>query len=306
MGRRDRIIIGTRGSKLALWQANYVKEGIERLYPGIKVELKIIKTKGDIIRDAPLSKIGGKGLFVKEIEESLMRGEIDLAVHSMKDLPTFLPSSLHISAIPRREDPRDVLISKRGGLKYLPRGARVGTSSLRRQAQLLHIRPDIVPVSLRGNLDTRIKKLTEEGLDAIIVANAGILRMGLEDKITEYLPFLPAIGQGALGIESRIEDEVINGMVKPLDHPETNTAIRCERAFLRRLEGGCQVPIAGFAEVRGDLLRMTGLVSTLDGKEMIKESEEGDIRDPEALGTRVAERILKRGGSLILKEIYGK
>jgi hydroxymethylbilane synthase len=304
---KNNIVIGTRGSKLALWQANYVKREIERLYPDVKIDLKIIKTKGDIIRDVPLSRIGGKGLFVKEIEESLIRGDIDIAVHSMKDLPTILPDSLHISAVTEREDPRDILISRNGLLlKDLPNGANIGTSSLRRQAQLLHIRPDLNPVSLRGNLDTRIKKLTGKGLDAIIVAYAGVLRMKYEDKITEYLPFLPAIGQGALGIESRINNKEINYIVKQLDHFETNLAIKCERSFLKRLEGGCQVPIAGFAEVNGDQIKMTGLVGSVDGKNIIKESIEGYADKAEELGIYLAETILSKGGDSILREVYGK
>src|SRR3972149_3721313 len=255
----NKIHIGTRGSKLALWQAEWVKAEIQMIDPGIDVRLIKIKTTGDMILDVPLAQVGGKGLFVKEIEEAILRHDVDIAVHSMKDAPTDITVSLHLSAICEREDPRDAFVSKVQSSKFkvqsfkdLPRGARIGTSSLRRSSQLLNMRPDLQITQLRGNLDTRMRKLDEGQFDAIILAAAGVKRLGLQDRITEILPFevsLPAIGQGAIGIECRADDESINKIVGALNHKETSIAVRAERAFLRKLEGGCQVPIAAYANI---------------------------------------------------------
>jgi hydroxymethylbilane synthase len=255
----NKINIGTRGSKLALWQAEWVKAEIQMIDPGIDVRLIKIKTTGDMILDVPLAQVGGKGLFVKEIEESILRNDVDIAVHSMKDVPTDFPVGLHLSAICEREDPRDAFVSqvqssksKVQSIKDLPQGARIGTSSLRRSSQLLNMRPDLQITQLRGNLDTRLRKLDEGQFDAIILAAAGVKRLGLQDRITEILPFevsLPAIGQGAIGIECRADDEVINEIVGALNHKETSIAVRAERAFLRKLDGGCQVPIAAYARI---------------------------------------------------------
>lgn len=303
--------IGTRASKLALWQAEWVKSELEKTHPGLKVELVKIKTTGDKITDVPLAKVGGKGLFVKEIEEALLSDRIDLAVHSMKDVPTALPKELHLSATTEREDPRDALIARggRGGTKLLslPEGANVGTSSLRRQSQLLHIRPDLVLHDLRGNLDTRIRKLEEGQFDAIILAAAGVTRLGWEEKITELISpdvMLPAIGQGALGIETRIDDDYTNPLIKFLDHPETSVAVTAERALLKRLEGGCQVPIAAYGTVDKEALNITGLVASTDGKRVVKDSVEGRSDRAEELGTVLAERLLDMGAREILEELY--
>ncbi|MBI3600320.1 MAG: hydroxymethylbilane synthase, partial [Nitrospinae bacterium] len=262
-----KIRIGTRGSQLALWQADWVKDRLIEWNPGIEVEIHKIKTTGDKILDAPLSKVGGKGLFVKEIEEALLDNRIDLAVHSMKDVPTDLPDGLCISAITEREDPRDALISKDGlNLKELKKRAKIGTSSLRRQVQLLNFRDDFEIHQLRGNLNTRMKKLSAGDFDAIILAAAGVKRMGWQDKITEYLPyelFLPAIGQGALGIEIRKSDKEMERIAEKFNHKETSLCVRAERAFLKRLEGGCQVPIAAFGTVNSSDVRLEGLVASI-------------------------------------------
>lgn len=303
------IRLGTRGSQLALWQANWVKSKVEERNEGLTVELVKIKTTGDKILDVPLAKVGGKGLFVKEIEEALLDNRIDFAVHSMKDVPTNLPQGLHLACITEREDPRDVVISRNGSkLADLPKGAKIGTASLRRQAQVLNIRPDFEIVQLRGNLDTRIKKLTEVGLDAILLAGAGIKRMGWVDKITEYLEpetVLPAIGQGALGIETRDDNEEINRVVAFFDHHITSVSVCAERALLRRLEGGCQVPIAAYGTVKNGRLKLVGLVGSTDGKDIVKDSLEGPEEEAEELGVKLAERLLDMGAGDILKEIYG-
>jgi len=302
-----KIRIGTRGSKLALWQANWVKERIERQFPWVGCQLVKIRTKGDKIRDVALAKVGGKGLFVKEIEEALLKRRTDLAVHSMKDVPTKLPESLHIAAITEREDPRDVMISDRWKrFDELPKEARVGTSSLRRQAQLLHVRPDLKMEVLRGNLDTRIRKLRKEGLDAIIVAASGVIRMGEQHRIAEYLDYdlcLPPMGQGTFGLECRIEDHEINEILKTLNEPSVSKAVRAERAFLERLEGGCQVPIAAYGEVLNGALRLRGLIASLDGKDLIKHEISGNPEEPESLGRRLAEKLLHSGGETVLEKI---
>lgn len=326
---KDKIIIGTRGSKLALWQAEWVKSELLKVYPHINIELNKIKTTGDKILDVPLAKVGGKGLFVKEIEEALLNGEADIAVHSMKDVPTELPDGLHLAAITKREDPRDALIvasrsiksedkyqKKIKGLRDLSHGAKVGTSSLRRSCQLCSIRPDLKIEQLRGNLDTRLRKLDEGFFDAIILATAGVKRLGLFNRITEILEpevSLPAIGQGAIGIECRINDEFINSLIVSLNHEESSICVKAERAFLKRLEGGCQVPIAAYAKIeqkieraKEKLLIIDGLVGSVSGDRIIKDRIEGSPEDAERLGIRLAEELLLRGAKEILDEVYGR
>ena len=300
--------IGTRGSQLALFQANWVKERLLQTHPDLQVTLVKIKTTGDRIQDAPLAKIGGKGLFVKEIEEALIQKRIDLAVHSIKDVPTELPTSLHLSLVTKREDPRDVFISKNGSLmKDLPRGAKIGTSSLRRQAQLLHFRSDFEIIPLRGNLDTRLKKLKTTNLDGIVLALAGVKRLGLEEKITEIIPTeisLPAIGQGALGIETREDDKEVEEQIRFLNDKESWITVSSERAFLKRLGGGCQVPIAAFARAFGTTLQIDGLVGTIDGKRLIRHRIVGPIEKAESFGIELAEILLDKGAKEILDGFY--
>jgi hydroxymethylbilane synthase len=323
--RQKKIVIGTRGSKLALWQAEFVRSELNRLYPDLEIELNKIKTTGDKILDVPLANVGGKGLFVKEIEEALLGKDADIAVHSMKDVPTEFPEGLHLAVICRREDPRDAFISKMRSVRFeisrfqdLPPGAKIGTSSLRRSCQLLSIRPDLKIGQLRGNLDTRLRKLDEGQFDAIILAAAGLIRLGLKNRIAEILPFeisLPAIGQGAVGIECRVGDAWINELIAPLNHPETAVCVKAERAFLKKLEGGCQVPIAAHARISygslpetqdGDLLLLDGLVGNLTGDRIIKGSAEGKRIDAEKLGTALAEEVLAKGAREILDQLYGR
>lgn len=306
---RSTLVLGTRGSKLAVHQSEWVQEQLRRLAPQVTVTVKRIQTSGDKILDVPLAKIGGKGLFVKEIEEALLSGDIDLAVHSMKDVPTALPNGLELLCIPFREDPRDALIS-RDGKRFmdLPQGAKIGTSSLRRQAQLLQARPDLVVGTLRGNLDTRLKKLREGQFDAIVLAAAGLRRLGWEQEITEYLDpaiSLPAIGQGALGIEGRSDDSFVRSLLGGLEHSQTRTLVTAERALLHRLQGGCQVPIAAHATLAGADVRLEGVVASVDGKEIIRDMVCGSAKDPETLGVQLAERLLSRGADKILQAIYG-
>ena len=306
---RSTVVLGTRGSKLAVQQSEWVQAQLHALAPHVTVTLKRIQTSGDKILDVPLAQIGGKGLFVKEIEEALLSCEIDLAVHSMKDMPTELPEGLAIVCVPPREDPRDALISRDGkSFRDLPRGARIGTSSLRRQSQLLHARPDIAIAMLRGNLDTRLRKLREGQFDAIVLAAAGLRRLAWAHEITEYLApqiSLPAIGQGALGIEGRRDDLVIRSLLSGLDHAPSRIAVLAERALLHRLQGGCQVPIAAHATVAGTGVKLEGLVSSVDGKELVRDIAEGTIEDPESIGIQLAEQLLARGGDRILQAIYG-
>ena len=316
--KSKRITIGTRGSKLALWQAEFVKTELQKLYPDLKVEILKIKTTGDKILDVPLSRVGGKGLFVKEIEEALLRHEADIAVHSMKDVPTDFPDGLHLAVVCEREDPRDALIVsnklkvKSGKLKpslifSLPKKAKVGTSSLRRSCQLLSLRPDLKIEQLRGNLDTRLRKLDEGQFDAIILAAAGMKRLGLQDRITEILPLdisLPAIGQGAVGIECRVNDEWVNNLISALNHPETFLCVKAERAFLKKLEGGCQVPIAAHARLKDGRIVMHGLVGSISGEKIIKGYSEGGAGHAENLGVTLAEEILSKGAKEILDEVY--
>jgi len=309
MQERSTLVLGTRGSKLAVHQSEWVQARIRELVPHVTVTLQRIQTSGDKILDVPLAKIGGKGLFVKEIEEALLSGEIDLAVHSMKDVPTELPPGLDLLCIPSREDPRDALISRDGvRFKELPRGAKVGTSSLRRQAQLLQARPDLSIGMLRGNLDTRLRKLRDGQFDAIVLAAAGLRRLGWEQEITEYLApelSLPAIGQGALGIEGRRDDTFVRAVLSRLEDAPTRTTIIAERSLLRRLQGGCQVPIAAHARLTGSELVLDGLVASVDGKEIIRDRVTGSADDPHSMGVQLAERLLTRGGDRILQAIYG-
>ncbi len=305
---RRELRIGTRGSQLALYQANWVRDELLRAHADLVVTLIKIKTTGDKIQDAPLAKIGGKGLFVKEIEEALLQDRIDLAVHSIKDVPTEFPEGLHLAAITKREDPRDVFISRdKTYLKDLPKGAKIGTSSLRRQAQLLHFRNDLEMIPLRGNLDTRLKKLLSMNLDGIVLALAGVKRLGLEEKITEIIPVeisLPAIGQGALGIETRKTDEEVERRIRFLNDPVTAIAVSGERAFLKKLEGGCQVPIAAYGQTTGTVLQLEGLVGTVDGKRLIRHRLEGPVEKAESLGVELAEILLSQGAREILDEVY--
>lgn len=301
--------IGTRGSKLALWQAEWLKTSLENRYPSQSFELVVIKTKGDKILDVPLANVGGKGLFVKEIEDALLTRRVDAAVHSMKDMPADLPPGLCIGIIPERENPGDVLITRSGqGFSELPSGARIGTSSLRRAAQLRHVRPDVTITPLRGNLDTRIKKLDagKDGLDAIVLAAAGVKRLGFEDRINEYIDFsamLPAVGQGALCIEIREDDGNIHDMLVPLDHRESNLAVKGERALLKKLEGSCQVPIAAFGMIENDRFIIDGLVADLDGKSMVRDRLSGPCDRAEQIGIALAEKLLSMGADTILSQL---
>ena len=301
--------IGTRASQLALWQANWVKSELEKKYPDLEVTLTKIKTQGDKILDVPLAMVGGKGLFVKEIEEAMLRGEIDIAVHSMKDVPTIFPPGLGLRCITEREDCRDIVILRPGfkSFRDLPQGARIGTSSLRRKAMLLHLRPDFQMVDIRGNVETRMRKLTEDDLDAVVLAAAGMHRLGFGKQISEYLPVdisLPAIGQGALGLESRIDDAEINDLIDFFNHPATAAAVKAERAVLSRLEGGCQVPIAAHGTVTGDRLKLDALVASVDGLEMIRKQVECHVDDAEKAGTSLADDLLLKGAGRILNEVY--
>lgn len=298
--------IGTRSSKLALKQTQWVASRLGN--PDLQFEIVEIKTTGDKILDVPLAKIGGKGLFVKELDEALLNGQVDLVVHSMKDVPAELHPELKIAAITVREDPRDVLISQHNLiLKHLARDAVIGTSSLRRQSQLLHYSPTFQIVQLRGNLETRLRRVEGDGLDAVILAAAGIHRMGWQNKIVEYLPMdvcLPAISQGALGIEIRQDRPGIQEIVSALDHWETRIAVLAERALLKKLEGGCQVPIAAFGEVTGHQIYLQAMVGSLDGERIIRDSVQGLIDNPEEAGLNLAQKLIDRGAGRILKEIF--
>ena len=303
------IRIGTRASLLALAQSTWIKGLIEAQYPETTVELVKIITKGDKILDVPLAKVGGKGLFVKEIEEALLNNEVDIAVHSMKDVPAELPEGLHIGIITKRENPLDAFISNIcATCRELPQGAKVGTSSLRRKSQLANIRPDLVIEDLRGNLDTRLRKLDEGQYDAIILAAAGLNRLSLSNRAKSFFTeteMLPAVAQGAVGIELRTSDAALLAGLLFMDHQETSLAVRAERGFLHRLQGGCQVPIAGFARLAENTLHMTGLVASVTGDKMVRLAVSADTSDPEGLGVRLAEKLLAEGGKDILSEVYG-
>lgn len=301
---KQEIRIGARGSALALWQAEWVKAQLQRFWPSLAVELVIIKTSGDTIQDVSLSTIGGKGLFVKEIEEALLTDAIDLAVHSMKDVPAELPSGLTISAVPEREDARDVLITNHGEtLAELPAGTRVGTSSLRRQALLLALNPSLRVEMLRGNVDTRLRKQREGVVDATVLAAAGLKRLGLAPEhscVLDEQEFLPAIGQGALGIETRREEAVME-LVRPLHHRATALAVAAERAFLRRMGGSCRTPLAAKGTISDDTVHLRALVASPDGKRVIRGEQSGPIMDAEPIGAMLAEQLLAQGGKEILE-----
>lgn len=313
--KRKQLILGTRGSRLALWQANFVKRLMEEEYGDITVKIEIIKTTGDKVTKIPLADIGGKALFLKEIEEALLAKRIDLGVHSMKDVPCDLPRGLTIGAILQREDPRDVFISKKyRSLFSLPKKAQIGTSSLRRRAQLKNFRPDLEIVPLRGNLETRLKKLHTEHLSAIVLASAGMTRLGLVRKISEYLPvslMLPAVGQGAIGVEVRSGDSRVKKLIGFLNHPETETAVTAERAFLKVLEGGCHTPIGAYAEITDSSLnqatvRLTGMVASIDGRQLLRDQAEGNIRDAALIGKELGKNLLSQGARTLLKECQRK
>lgn len=303
------IKIGTRASLLAMTQSTNIKNLIEKQYPETTVELVKIVTKGDKILDVPLAMVGGKGLFVKELEEAMLSREVDMAVHSMKDVPSDLPEELHIGVVTKREDPRDAFISvKYKSFNNLPQGATVGTSSLRRKSQLAALRPDLKIEDLRGNLDTRLRKLDEGMYDAIILATAGLNRMKWSDRITSYFEtadMLPAVAQGAVGIELRKDNPALLEGLAFLQDEETTIAVTGERSFLHRLEGGCQVPIGAFGTVSGDQLTLTGLVASIDGKEVIRQEVSGNIADAIPMGISLAEKILELGGGRILEAVYG-
>ena len=302
-----RLRIGTRASQRALWQANWTKAQLEQRYPGIEVELVKIKTIGDKILDVPLAQVGGKGLFVKEIEEAMLQGEIDLAVHSMKDVPTEFPPGLGLVVTTEREDPRDAFIADGITFTQLRPGARIGTSALRRQAQLLKVRPDLEMVIIRGNVETRIRKLKEDNLDAVILAAAGLKRLGFTDVISELLPTdfsIPAIGQGALGLECRLDDHATIEALSFLNHADTDAAVAAERALLKRCEGGCQVPIAAHGTVSGGTLSVVGFIASVDGRQTVRDTISGAVGDAVKLGIELADRLLASGGRQILEEVY--
>ena len=302
------LVIGSRGSKLALTQAGIVKAQLELLDPSLFVRIEIVKTSGDV-KSEPLSVIGGKGVFTKELEEALLGGHIDVAVHSLKDLPTMVPGGLTIAAITKREDPRDALVlnientTKIASLRDLPRVASIGTSSPRRLAQLKYLRSDLVIKELRGNIDTRLRKLDEGQYDALLLACAGLRRLGMETRINVALPpgdMLPAVGQGALGLETRVDDEGTNEAVGKLDHKFTRLACTAERAFLRSLGGGCQLPIAAYAIVREKRIRLDGLIAEPQGLRIVKDRIVGSLDEAEHLGAALAQRLLENGGNELL------
>ena len=306
---KQKLVIGTRGSKLALWQANHVAACLRERYPNVMIELKNMVTTGDRILDVPLAKIGGKGLFTKELEVAMISEEIDLAVHSLKDMPTELPEGLILAAVTDRVDPGDALISPEyKTLDNLPINAKVGTSSLRRKAQLLNARPDLTIVDLRGNLDTRLKKLTTEKLDAILLAVAGLRRLGWDEHITQVLPqtiCLPAVGQGALAIEARANDAETLAMLEFLNHEPTRQATLAERTFLAEVEGGCQVPIGVYAQLEtSGQLSLNAVIMSPDGKEAIRDAIAGSPAEAAMLGQTLATRMLDHGGREILAKLY--
>jgi hydroxymethylbilane synthase len=305
----ERLRIATRKSPLALWQAEHVRARLLEIHPGLEVELVTMSTQGDRVLDSPLAKIGGKGLFVKELEQGMLEGHADIAVHSMKDVPVDFPPGLGIGAILEREDPRDAFVSNRfGSIDALPKGARVGTSSLRRQCQLRAWRPDLQLLDLRGNVNTRLAKLDNGDYDAIVLACAGLKRLGMSSRITRALTpeeLLPAIGQGVIGIECRLEDEAARQLIVPLDHGSTHLRIQAERAFNATLAGGCQAPVAGFSLLCNDLIELRGLVGRPDGSEIVRGQISGPAQDAETLGRELAEELLARGARHILEALLG-
>lgn len=304
----DILRIATRKSPLALWQAHYVSKMLQHHHPELKVELVTMVTQGDKILDTPLAKVGGKGLFVKELEVGMLEGRADIAVHSMKDVPVEFPTGLHLAAICEREDPRDAFVSNNfKSLEELPQGARLGTSSLRRQSQIAALRPDLKIIDLRGNVNTRLKKLDDGEYDAIILAAAGLKRLEFEDRITQFIGTdvcLPAIGQGAVGIECRSDDARIHNLIAPLNDYKTQIRVTAERAMNERLQGGCQVPIAGYAEFEHGLIMLRGLVGQVNGEKIIRGDIAGPAENAEELGVVLAEDLLSRGADKILNELY--
>lgn len=302
---QKKLVIGGRGSPLALWQARFVKKMLESEYGDFLVEIKTIKTTGDKQNQTPLSEIGGKALFLKEIEEQILSGKIHMGVHSMKDVPTELPQGLMVSTVLKREDPRDVLVSKKyPSLIRLPKKARIGTSSLRRQAQLKNFRSDLEIVPLRGNVETRLQKISTDNLSAVVLAAAGLERLGLSAKITEYLPIshmLPAVAQGAIGIEIREESEELKRLLNFLHHEETSLCVEAERSFLKTIQGDCQSPVAAYAILKKDTLVLEGMVASLDGLELIRKKIVGTPATAVALGQKLAQKILSEGGDEILR-----
>ena len=303
------IKIATRKSPLAMWQAEFVRDSLLELHPDLEIELVKMTTQGDKILDTPLAKVGGKGLFVKELEQGMLAGDADIAVHSMKDVPMAFPEGLHLPVICQREDPRDAFVSNTyASLADLPTGSKVGTSSLRRECQLRTNQPDLEVLPLRGNVNTRLAKLDDGQFDAIILASAGLKRLGFEDRIREAIApeqSLPAVGQGAVGIETRIDDDEINALLAPLRCPRTWIVVSAERAMNRRLAGGCQVPIAGFALIDGNDVWLRGLVGMPDGSQMLTADARARVEDAEALGEAIAENLLAQGADKILAEVYG-
>jgi hydroxymethylbilane synthase len=301
----ERFVIGSRGSDLALWQANYVKTSLENFFPDDQFEIKIIHTTGDQVLDTALSKIGDKGLFTRQIEEELLSQNIDMAVHSLKDLQTAQPDGLAIGAVCERETPNDIFISKTDGtIKDLPQGARVATGSLRRRSQLLHYRPDLNVDEIRGNVPTRLRKFDESDLDGMILAYAGVHRLGLGDRMSQLIPFeimLPAVGQGAVAVEMRDDDMRTGRIVSKLNHPATQACIAAERAFLRKLEGGCQVPIGAHATIDGDIVTLEGMVGSLDGTVIFRERISGSVGDTESLGTNLGDSLIRLGARELLE-----
>jgi hydroxymethylbilane synthase len=304
------IIIGSRGSKLALIQSEYVRDLLKNANPDVNFDIKIIATTGDKILNVPLAQIGDKALFTKELETAMLAGEIDMAVHSLKDLPTRLPEGLQLGAVCEREDVRDVFLKHPNSpfetIDELPKGAKIASGSLRRKSQLLHKRPDLEIHDIRGNLDTRFKKLYESDLAGMILAHAGILRMGYEDRISEVISteaILPAVSQGAIGIEIREGDENLLNILQTINHTETELATRAERAMLRKLEGGCQVPIGAYAKVVGNEIQLEGVICSLDGKKLVRDFLSDSTKSPEELGTALADMLLLKGGDEILKEL---
>lgn len=306
----SKIRIASRESALALWQSEHIKAQLESLHPGLEVEIVGMTTKGDQILDVPLAKIGGKGLFVKELEQSMLAGSTDIAVHSMKDVPMHFPEGLELAAICKRESPFDAFVSNQySSIDDLPEGAVIGTSSLRRQSQIAALRPDLEVKGLRGNVNTRLGKLDAGEYDAIILADSGLRRLGFHDRIKQVIPAeqsLPAVGQGALGIECRSDDTEIKKLLAPLIDEETNYCVLAERAMNTRLEGGCQVPIAGFAELSGETLTLRGLVAAIDGSKILTAESTISIRQskPEALGIKIAEQLLEQGAGKLLEAAY--
>jgi len=304
---RNRLVIGTRSSQLALWQADYIASKLGEKYPHLTIEKKLMTTQGDKILNAPLAKIGGKGLFTKELENAMLSGEIDLAVHSLKDMPVEVPAGLQISAITKREDPGDVLVSPKYKLfSQLPQGAKVGTSSLRRKAQLLSVRPDLHICDLRGNVNTRLRKLEEENFDGIILAAAGLKRLGFGDRITDILDkkvCLPAVGQGALAVENRADDQEINELVDFLNDCDTVICTTAERSFLNRVQGGCQVPVGVYGTMQQAVLKVEGIIASLDGSKIYRDYMLGQPEEAYALGQQLADRLLEAGGRTVLAEL---